>query len=262
MTQIAADTLGLDPQKIRFELGNSSFPKAGTQGGSSTVNSVGPATQQACLALKDKLRQLAGAGNPAFAAAKKEDVSLADGHLTLAGNAGARVSYADLLKQAGGTAVAVEAKPDDAGQKYSMYSFSVHFAEVAVHVLTGEVRVRKLVSCADAGTIVNQKTAANQMKGGAVGGIGMALMEHARIDDRFGRYVTKDFADYHVPVHADAPAVEVAFVNQPDYHVNALGTKGIGEIAIIGVAPAIANAVFNATGKRVRELPITPDKLV
>jgi xanthine dehydrogenase YagR molybdenum-binding subunit len=262
MTQIAADTLGLDPQKIRFELGNSSFPKAGTQGGSSTVNSVGPATQQACLALKDKLRQLAGAGNSAFAAAKKEDVSLADGYLMLAGNAGARVSYADLLKQAGGTAVAVEAKPDDAGQKYSMYSFSVHFAEVAVHVLTGEVRVRKLVSCADAGTIINQKTAANQMKGGAVGGIGMALMEHARIDDRFGRYVTKDFADYHVPVHADAPAVEVAFVNQPDYHVNALGTKGIGEIATIGVAPAIANAVFNATGKRVRELPITPDKLV
>jgi len=262
MTQIAADTLGLDPQKIRFELGNSSFPKAGTQGGSSTVNSVGPATQQACLALKDKLRQLASAGNPAFAAAKKEDVSLADGHITLAGNASARVPFADLLKQAGGTAVAVEAKPDDAGQKYSMYSFSVHFAEVAVHVLTGEVRVRKLVSCADAGTIINQKTAANQMKGGAVGGIGMALMEHAIIDDRFGRYVTKDFAAYHVPVQADSPAVEVAFVNQPDYHVNALGTKGIGEIATIGVAPAIANAVFNATGKRVRELPITPDKLV
>jgi xanthine dehydrogenase YagR molybdenum-binding subunit len=119
-----------------------------------------------------------------------------------------------------------------------------------------------MVSCADAGTIINEKTAANQMKGGAVGGIGMALMEHARIDDRFGRYVTKDLADYHVPVHADAPAIEVAFVNQPDLLVNALGTKGIGEISTIGVAPAIANAIFNATGKRVRELPITPDKLV
>lgn len=262
MTQIAADTLGLDPQKIRFELGNSSFPKAGTQGGSSTVNSVGPATQQACLALKDKLRQLAGASNAAFASAKNEDVSLADGYLALTGNAAARVSYADLLKQAGGTAVRVEAKPDEAGKKYSMYSFSVHFAQVRVHVLTGEVRVSKLVSCADAGTIINEKTAANQMKGGAVGGIGMALMEHAIIDDRYGRYVTKDFADYHVPVHADSPDVQVAFVNQPDLHVNALGTKGIGEIATIGVAPAIANAVFNATGKRVRELPITPDKLV
>jgi xanthine dehydrogenase YagR molybdenum-binding subunit len=262
MTQIAADTLGLPPDKIRFELGNSSFPKAGTQGGSSTVNSVGPATQEACLALKDKLRTLAAPGNAAFATARQEDVRLTDGYLTLTGNDAARVPFADLLKQAGGTAVAVEAKPGNEGQQYSMYSFSVHFAEVRVHVLTGEVRVSKLVSCADAGTIVNEKTAGNQMKGGAVGGIGMALMEHAIIDDRFGRYVTKDFADYHVPVHADAPAVQVAFVNKPDPHVNALGTKGIGEIAIIGVAPAIANAVFNATGKRVRELPITPDKLV
>jgi xanthine dehydrogenase YagR molybdenum-binding subunit len=262
MTQIAADTLGLPPEKIKFELGHSDYPKAGTQGGSSTVNSVGPAVQEACMALKDKLRELAGASQPAFASAKKEDVQLTDGYLTLGSAAATRVSYKDLLKQAGTASVTVEAKPGNEGQQYSMYSFSVHFAEVRVHELTGEVRVSKLVSCADAGTIINQKTAANQMKGGAVGGIGMALMEHAVIDDRYGRYVTKDFADYHVPVHADAPAVEVAFVNQPDYHVNALGTKGIGEIATIGVAPAIANAVFNATGKRVRELPITPDKLV
>ena len=263
MTQIAADTLGLPPALIKFELGSSDFPQSGSQGGSSTVNTVGAAVQDACLALKDKLRELAGAHNAAFAAARQEDVSLADGYLALRGNAAARVAYADLLRQPGPAIVTVESKPNgDDGQKYSMYSFSVHFAEVRVHVLTGEVRVSKLVSCADAGTIINQKTAANQMKGGAVGGIGMALMEAAVIDDRFGRYVTKDFADYHVPVHADAPAVEVAFVNQPDPHVNALGTKGIGEIAIIGVAPAIANAVFNATGKRIRELPITPDKLI
>jgi xanthine dehydrogenase YagR molybdenum-binding subunit len=263
MTQIAADTLGLPPDRIRFEWGRSDFPHAPTQGGSAIVNTVGPAVQAACLALKDKLRELAGAGNGAFAAARQEDVVFADGYLTLNGNNTARATYADLVRQAGGTAVTVESKPNgENNQKYSMYSFSVHFAEVRVHELTGEVRVSKLVSCADAGTIVNQKTAANQMKGGAVGGIGMALMEHAIIDDRYGRYITKDLADYHVPVHADAPAVEVAFVNQPDPHVNGLGTKGIGEIAIIGVAPAIANAVFNATGKRIRELPITPDKLV
>ncbi|MDO7844846.1 xanthine dehydrogenase family protein molybdopterin-binding subunit [Hymenobacter sp. M29] len=263
MTQIAADTLGLAPAKIRFEWGNSDFAQAPTQGGSAIVNTVGPAVQEVCLALKDKLRELAGAGNAAFASAKKEDVIFADDHLTLSGNDTARASYADLVKQAGGTAVTVQSKPNgENGQKYSMYSFSVHFAQVRVHVLTGEVRVSKLVSCADAGTIINEKTAGNQMKGGAVGGIGMALMEHAIIDDRFGRYVTKDLADYHVPVHADAPDIQVAFVNQPDPYVNALGTKGIGEIATIGVAPAIANAVFNATGKRVRELPITPDKLV
>ena len=262
MTQIAADALGLTTEKIRFELGNSSFPQSGSQGGSSTVNTVGQAVQDACMALKDKLRELAAASNPAFASTSKEDVMLADGYLTLNGNA-ARVPFAYLLKQPGAAMVNVESKPTgNDGQTYSMYSFSVHFAEVRVHALTGEVRVSKLVSCADAGTIINEKTAANQMKGGAVGGIGMALMEHAVIDDRYGRYVTKDLADYHVPVHADAPVVEVFFVNQPDYHVNKLGTKGIGEIATIGVAPAIANAVFNATGKRVRELPITPDKLV
>ncbi|GAA4055129.1 xanthine dehydrogenase family protein molybdopterin-binding subunit [Hymenobacter glaciei] len=262
MTQIAADTLGLAPERIRFEWGNSDFAQAPTQGGSAIVNTVGPAVQDACLALKDKLRELAAASNGAFAAARKEDVAFADGYLTLNGNPTARANYADLVKQAGGTAVTVESKAGSDGQKYSMYSFSVHFAEVRVHPLTGEVRVSKLVSCADAGTIINEKTAGNQMKGGAVGGIGMALMEHAIIDDRFGRYITKDLADYHVPVHADAPAVEVFFVNQPDPYVNALGTKGIGEIATIGVAPAIANAVFNATGKRVRELPITPDKLI
>jgi xanthine dehydrogenase YagR molybdenum-binding subunit len=263
MTQIAADTLGLPPEKIRFELGSSQYPQAPTQGGSSTVNTVGAAVQDACLALKDKLRQLAAAGNGSFAAARKEDVVFGDGYLTLNGNPTARASYRDLLQQPDAALVEVESKASgDDQKKYSMYSFSVHFAEVRVHPLTGEVRVSKLVSCADAGTIVNQKTAANQMKGGAVGGIGMALMEAATIDDRFGRYVTKDLADYHVPVHADAPAVEVLFVNQPDPHVNALGTKGIGEIAIIGVAPAIANAVFNATGKRIRELPITPDKLI
>ncbi|UYZ59824.1 xanthine dehydrogenase family protein molybdopterin-binding subunit [Hymenobacter latericus] len=262
MTQIAADTLGVAPAKVRFEWGNSDFARAPTQGGSAIVNTVGPAVQEACLALKDKLRELAAASNGAFAAARKEDVTFADGYLTLAGNATARATYADLVKQAGGQAVTVESKPSDKGREYSMYSFSVHFAQVRVHQLTGEVRVSKLVSCADAGTIINEKTAGNQMKGGAVGGIGMALMEAAVIDDRFGRYVTKDLAEYHVPVHADAPAVEVYFVNQPDPHVNALGTKGIGEIATIGVAPAIANAVFNATGKRIRELPITPDKLI
>ncbi|MBG8554943.1 xanthine dehydrogenase family protein molybdopterin-binding subunit [Hymenobacter guriensis] len=263
MTQIAADALGLPPDKIRFEWGNSQFAQAPTQGGSAIVNTVGPAVQEACMAMKEKLRTMAGASNAAFASARKEEVVFADTYLTLNGNPGARASYADLLKQTDGGFVTVESKPNgENNQKYSMYSFSVHFAEVRVNPLTGEVRVSKLVSCADAGTIVNQKTAGNQMKGGAVGGIGMALMEAAVMDDRFGRYVTKDLADYHVPVQADAPAVDVLFVNQPDPHVNALGTKGIGEIAIIGVAPAIANAVFNATGKRIRELPITPDKLV
>ena len=261
MVQLAADALGMSPDKVRFELGNSLFPDAPSQGGSATVNTVGSAVVDACAALKEKLHQLAGA---AFSIAKPADIVIQGTQLSLANNAAAKVSYADLIKQNNGQEVAVvtESKPGDERKKYSMYSFSVHFAEVHVHQLTGEVRVKKMVSCADAGTIVNHKTASNQMIGGAVGGIGMALTEGATIDDRFGRYITKDLADYHVPVHADAPAIEVAFVDKPDLIVDSMGTKGIGEIAIIGAAPAIANAVFNATGKRIRELPITPDKLI
>jgi xanthine dehydrogenase YagR molybdenum-binding subunit len=266
MVQIASTTLGMPPEKISFQLGNSTFPTAPSQGGSSTVNTVGAAVQEACIALKQRLKELAVTtpNGSAFGAVKPEDIVIKDGHLTLASDKLAKVAYADLLKQNNESEVEVtiESKPSPERDKYSMYSYSVHFVEAHVHSLTGEVRVKKVVSCADAGTIVNQKTAGNQMMGGAVGGIGMALTEGAVIDDRFGRYVTKDLADYHVPVHADAPDMEYAFVNKPDPYVNALGTKGIGEIAIIGVAPAIANAVFNATGKRIRELPITPDKLI
>ena len=266
MVQIASTTLGLPPERISFQLGNSTFPTAPSQGGSSTVNTVGAAVQDACIALREKLHQLASAtpNGETFSAAKPEDIVIQESHLSLANDKLAKAAYADLLKQnnEAEVEVTIESKPGGDRDKYSMYSYSVHFVQVHVHSMTGEVRVKKVISCADAGTIVNQKTAGNQMMGGAVGGIGMALTEGAVIDDRFGRYVTKDLADYHVPVHADAPNMEFAFVNKPDPHVNALGTKGIGEIAIIGMAPAIANAVFNATGKRIRELPITPDKLI
>ena len=262
MTQIATDALGLPADKIRFELGNSTFPQAPSQGGSSTVNTVGSAVLAACVDLKKKLQEL---GGTAFANVQPEQLTLTGGQLGLKANGGPRTAFADLRKANNGQDIEVttESKPDGATrQNYSMYSFSVHFAEVRVHVMTGEVRVTNMVSCADAGTIVNLKTAGSQMSGGAIGGIGMALHEGAVIDDRFGRYVTKDLADYHVPVHADAPPVQVLFVNKPDTIVDPIGTKGIGEIAIIGVAPAITNAIFNATGKRIRELPVTPDKIL
>src|SRR6185312_16363975 len=126
----------------------------------------------------------------------------------------------------------------------------------------GVVRINKAVSVADAGHIVSPKTAASQIKGGAVMGIGMALMEEAVIDHRYGRLVNNNLADYHMPVHADIPQVEALFVNKPDPHLNPMGAKGMGEIATIGVAAAVANAVYNATGKRIRDLPLTPDKLV
>lgn len=131
-----------------------------------------------------------------------------------------------------------------------------------MHPATGQVRLKKIVFYADAGTIISPKIADSQMIGGSRGGIGMALTEDAVIDHRFGRYVTKDLADYHVPVHAYVPNIDVYFVNKPDLLADPVGSKGLGEIAIIGVTTAIANAIFNVTGKRIREWPITLDKLV
>lgn len=264
MVQIAATSLGMAPEKITFDLGNSDYPMAGNQGGSSTVNSVGSAVQAVCKALKQKIKDLATKKESAFGIADTDNVIIKDGKLTLTDNSSVSIAVSDLFKQNNLQEVEVteESKPGEEGNKTSKYSFSVHFVEVHVHPQIGQVRVKKAVTCADAGTIINWKTAANQMIGGVTGGIGMALTEDAVMDHRFGRYVTKDLADYHVPVHADVPPIEVWFVNKPDYIVDPIGTKGLGEIAIIGVAPAIANAIFNACGKRIRELPITPDKIL
>ena len=264
MVQIAADTMGLAPEKIVFQLGDSDFPEAPNQGGSAIVASVGSAVVAACNALKQKLMGFAATQNGQFQNVKIEDLTFAEGQMALTKNPSVKLAYTDVIKKQNlpELEVTMDSKPGDERKNYSMYSYSVHFVEVHVHPVTGQVRVKKAVACADAGTIVNQKTAGNQMIGGVTGGIGMALQEAAVIDHRFGRFITKDFAEYHVPVHADVPQVDVFFVNKPDTLVDPMGTKGIGEIAIIGVAPAIANAVFNATGKRIRELPITPDKLI
>jgi xanthine dehydrogenase YagR molybdenum-binding subunit len=131
-----------------------------------------------------------------------------------------------------------------------------------VNPATGVVRIARAVSVCDAGKIISPKTAESQMIGGVVGGIGMALMEEGVIDHRYGRWVNNNFADYHVPVQADVPPIEIIFVNKPDPVINPIGAKGIGEVSLIGFAPAVANAVYHATGKRIRELPITPDKLI
>ena len=155
-----------------------------------------------------------------------------------------------------------DVKPGDEAQRFSLYSFGAVFTEIAVDPDLGETRVRRIVGAYGAGRIVNPKLARSQCIGGMIGGIGMALMEHSVVDARNGRVPNANFAEYAVPVHADAPSVmEAIFVEEHDPHVNPLGVKGIAELSIIGVAPAIANAVFHATGKRIRELPITPEKL-
>jgi xanthine dehydrogenase YagR molybdenum-binding subunit len=235
MTQVAADALGLPMERVKFTLGDSRLPKTPPHGGSMTMASVGSAVQAACLDARAK--------------------ALAQG----GGN-----DLADAMRRiARPVEASADIKPNDASQRFSMHAFGALFVEVAVDPDLGQARVRRLVGAYGVGRIVNPKTTRSQCIGGMIGGIGMALMEHSVVDPRNGRVVNANLAEYAVPVHADAPPVmDVLFVDEHDPHVNPLGVKGVGEIAMVGVAPAIANAIFHATGKRVRELPITPDKLL
>lgn len=244
MVSIASERMGIPADKIRFDMGDSSLPPSPTQGGSQITSTVGSAVYDACNALKDKFKQLAGSTGTDGSADNPD--------------------YVQLLKQHNLPSLEVTTLSKGGAdlQKYASYSWSVHFIAVRVNPATGVIKIDKAVSVADAGHIVSPKTAASQIKGGAVMGIGMALMEEAVIDHRYGRLVNNNFADYHMPVHADIPQVEALFVNKPDPYLNPMGAKGMGEIATIGVAAAVANAVYNATGKRIRELPITPDKLI
>lgn len=262
MVQIASDVLQVPVEKIKFQLGNSSFPKAPSQGGSSTVSTVGSAVTAVCNSLKQKLGELA-IGQGEAASVKADDLTFANGQIS-SKDQSIKIAYADILKKHNLPTLEVteESKAGEERKKYSFYSFSVHFVEVNVNPATGQVKVKRVVSCADAGKIINQKTAGSQVIGGAIGGIGMALMEEAVIDDRFGRYVNNNLADYHVPVHADIPPIDAVFIDKKDLYINPMGSKGVGEISLIGMAAAVANAVFHATGKRVRDLPITPDKLI
>lgn len=240
MTQIAADVMGMDPANVRFELGDSALPPAPGQFGSHTTASVGSAVHDVCTALKEKLRALAS------------DQKNRDGQ-----------AYADLLKQRNLSQLDVtkESKEEPNKEKRSGQSFCANFVEVRVHSATGEVRVSRIVSALDVGKVINQHTARSQVLGSVVWGIGMALMEDGVIDHRYGRYITKDLTDYHLPVCADVPNIDVILIDQPDTFLDPIGAKGMGEIGLIGFAAAIANAVYHATGKRIRNLPITPDKL-
>jgi xanthine dehydrogenase YagR molybdenum-binding subunit len=239
MVLIASETMGIPVENIRFELGESAYPNAPQQGGSTIVSSVGSAVYLACKDLKEKFQQLIGNGGT-----DKPD-------------------YAAILKQHNlrKLEVITDSKAGTEVDKYVMYSWSVHFIKVLVNPLTGVVKVDKVTCVADSGRIISPKTARSQIIGGAIMGIGMALMEETVIDHRYGKVMNASLGDYHVPVNADIPQIDALFVNEPDLNINPLGAKGMGEISLIGMAAAVANAVYNATGKRIRELPITPDKL-
>jgi xanthine dehydrogenase YagR molybdenum-binding subunit len=264
MSQIAADASGVPIENIQFELGDAAFPPAPGQFGSHTVASVGAAVHDACAALKQQLLNLAVStpGSP-FAKVKLAELVAEAGAVRL----GSRLSlgYGDVLRRAGQPALEVthESPEVPAKGEKSSKSFGASFVEVRVHAHTHEVRVARVVSAIDAGRIMNPQTARSQVYGAITWGIGLALMEDAVLDHRFGRITNHDLANYHVPVHADIPpAIDVLFINKPDTYLDPMGAKGLGEIGIVGFCAAIANAVYHATGKRVRELPITPDKLM
>ena len=173
-------------------------------------------------------------------------------------------AYAEILRRnkLNSIEATVDSKPGDESKKFSMHAFCAHFLEVRVDAELGVLRVSRVVSACGAGRIMNEKTAISQLSGGIVGGLGMALMEETVMDHRMGRYVNANFGEYHVPVNADVPSIEAFFVEERDDHVNPIGAKGIGEVSYVGIAAAVANAVFHATGKRIRRLPITLDKLM
>ncbi|QSW88636.1 xanthine dehydrogenase family protein molybdopterin-binding subunit [Flavobacterium endoglycinae] len=263
MTAIGAEAIGLPTENVIIEMGKSGLPKGPTQGGSATTSSVGSAVHDACNLLVNKIIEI-GSKNAALKGIALTDLTFENGAVSSKKDKSKSVTLAALLNSNKLEDFEVEnlSKAAEEAKKYSIYSFSVHFVKVLVNPNLGKIRLAHVVSCADIGTVISQKTSAGQMFGGAVGGIGMGLMEALEIDHRFGRPINNNFADYHVPVNADIEKQEVFFVNKKDPISNPMGTKGLGETALVGMAPAIANAVFNATGKRVRDLPITLDKII
>lgn len=264
VTQVAADALGLMPGQVRFSLGRSDFPPTPPHGGSQTMASVGTAVRAACLAVRALAaeRAIADPRSDLFGASI-DDCVFERGRIALKGSSGRGETYAEIVARGGRPIEATgSSSRGDEAQRFSMHAFGAAFAEVAVDPDLGEVRVRRIVGAYGAGRIVNPKLAASQCIGGMVGGIGMALMEHTAVDPRDGRLVNASMADYLVPVNLDIGTLEAVFVDEEDPHVNALGVKGLGEIALVGIAPAVANAVFHATGRRIRELPIRIENLL
>jgi xanthine dehydrogenase YagR molybdenum-binding subunit len=266
MTQIAAEALGLPIDNVTFRLGDSSLSQAPVEGGSFTAATVGSAVKAVCDKVREKLFKLAQQVEKSpLAGARLEDVVFSDGRMALGGGASQFVTIADAMRHGGVNSIEEEttASPDD--QKRSQYALNVHsavFAEVKVDQDLGVIRVTRVVSAIAGGRVLNPKTARSQVMGGIVWGIGVALEEESVMDQNFGRFINHNLAEYHVPVNADIGEIDVIFVEENDSIVNPLGAKGLGEIGIVGVAAAIANAVFHATGKRVRDLPITLDKLM
>jgi xanthine dehydrogenase YagR molybdenum-binding subunit len=262
--QHAAERLGLPVDKVTFEYGDTNLPKSAPAGASSQTVSLLQAVRDACEKLQREVLSLAGNGSHRpLSRSRFDQLEARDGGLFRSDDAHRGETYAAILQRLGREFVEAEATsglPFET-MKYAMHSYGMQFCEVRVNEASGEVRVARWLGSFDCGRILNARTATSQFRGGIIMGIGAALTEETLFDERSGRIMNPSLAEYHVPVHLDVPHIEIIYTDIPDDHT-AGGAHGIGEIGITGVSAAIANAVFNATGKRIRELPITLDKLL
>jgi xanthine dehydrogenase YagR molybdenum-binding subunit len=251
--------------KVKFELGNTKFPAAPVQGGSFTTASVGTAIYELAQNIRRKLLDLANkdATSP-LKTAKIEDVEMLDGKLQIKNNSSRSVNISELMRRNNLTEIVDihASKPSPEREKYATAAHGAQFVEVKIDPDLGTVRVTRVIEVSACGKIMNPKTSHSQEIGGIVWGISMALQEATEVDHRYGRIMNPNLQHYHVPVNADILAIETIFVEEDDKIVNPLGVKGMGELGMVGIPAAIANAVFHATGKRIRDLPITPDKLL
>jgi xanthine dehydrogenase YagR molybdenum-binding subunit len=263
MAQVAADMLGLPIDNVSIKLGDSTLPQSEVEGGSWMAASVSHAIKNAADAVRKELLALARKmPDSPLKGAKLDDVVLADGKIVSKQDASRAVSIADAMRH--GKVDRIELQKSTTFKNLSSYACNAHsavFAEVKIDEQLGVIRVTRVVSAVAAGRIINTKTAHNQIMGSMIWGIGMALHEETLLDHHFGRVMNANYGEYHVPVNADVHDIKVIFVDEPDDIINPLGIKGLGEIGLVGVAAAIANAVYHATGTRVRDLPITLDKL-
>lgn len=287
LAQTAADALGITVDNIDVKIGDSSLPPAPLAGGSQTTASIHPAALEACVLLRNELTAMAiSDANSRLNSRKPEEIGFANGKLFVKGDDQISDTYLNILARANrseieacattlpvsGNGLTVpsaictpsQTPPEQNSdiKQYAFHSFGAQFAEVWVDEDFGTIRVKRFTSVQDVGRIMNEKTARSQVIGGVIFGIGAALMEATEYDKRWGNPVTRTLADYHVPVNLDVPPIDVHFIGKPDPHISPIGARGIGEIGITGVSAAISNAVFNATGKRLRDLPLTPEKFM